>query len=75
MTDLSQNFSITIGETWTCLPCETKRSPKISKDFSLILSLEQNSEYGKNFETNQSREKDPFGEELYDNERFDGKFL
>ena len=21
---LSQNFSITIGETWTCLTCETK---------------------------------------------------
>ena len=21
---LSQNFSITIGETWTCLNCETK---------------------------------------------------
>ena len=28
---LSQNFSITIGETWTCLTCETKIIPKISK--------------------------------------------
>ena len=38
---LSLNFSITIGETWTCLTCETKRIPKISKEFSLILSFEQ----------------------------------
>ena len=45
---LSQKFSITIGDTWTCLTCETKISPKISKDFSLILYLEQNSEYGEN---------------------------
>ena len=37
---LSQNFSIPIGEKWTCLTCETKRPPKISKDFLLILSLE-----------------------------------
>ena len=44
---LSQNFSITIGETWTCLTCETKRSTKIFKDFSLILSLEQIFEYVK----------------------------
>ena len=44
---LSQNFSITIGKIWTCLTYETKRIPKISKDFSLILSLEQNFEYGK----------------------------
>ena len=28
---LSQNFSITIGDTWTCLTCETQRYPKISK--------------------------------------------
>ena len=45
---VSQNFSITIGDTWTCLTCETQISPKRSKDFSLILSLEQKSEYGKN---------------------------
>ena len=44
---LSQIFSIKIGETWTCFTCETKRSPKISKDFSLNISLEQNFEYGK----------------------------
>ena len=30
---LSQNFSITIGDTWTFMTCETQRSPKISKDF------------------------------------------
>ena len=44
---LYQNLSITIEETWTYLTCETKRSPKISKEFLLIVSLEQNSEYGK----------------------------
>ena len=38
---LSQNFSITIRETWTCLTCESNRNPKITKDFSLILSLEK----------------------------------
>ena len=36
-----QNFAITIGDIWTCLTCETQRSPKISKDLSLILSLEK----------------------------------
>ena len=45
---LSQNFFITIWETWTCLTCETKRSTKISKELSFILSLDQNFEYGKN---------------------------
>ena len=45
---VSQNFSITIGYTWTCLTCETQRSPKISKDLSLILSLEKMSKKGKN---------------------------
>ena len=44
---VSQNFSITIGDTWTCLTCETQKSPKISKELSLILSLEQRSKYGK----------------------------
>ena len=39
---LSQNFSITIGETCTCLTCESNGIPKITKDFSLILSLEKN---------------------------------
>ena len=29
---LSQNVFITIGDTWTCLTCETQRSPKISKE-------------------------------------------
>ena len=41
VTDLSQNFPITIGDTWTCLTCEAQKSPKISKDLSLILSLEK----------------------------------
>ena len=39
--DLSQNFPITIGETWTYLTCESNIIPKIPKDFSLILYLEQ----------------------------------
>ena len=46
---LSHKFSITIGETWTCLTCETKIIPKISKEFSLILSFEQIFEYAKRF--------------------------
>ena len=29
---VSQNFAITIGETWTCLTCKTLESPKIFKD-------------------------------------------
>ena len=44
---LSQNFSITIGETWTCFTYESNRIPKITKNISLILSLEQNFEYTK----------------------------
>ena len=46
---LSQNFSITIGETWRCLTCEKNRIPKITKDFSLILSFGKNWEYTKTF--------------------------
>ena len=38
---LAQNVSITIGDTWTCLTCEAQKSPKISKDLSLILLLEK----------------------------------
>ena len=38
---LSQKISITIGETWTCLTFESNGIPKITKDFSLILSLEK----------------------------------
>ena len=37
---VSQNFAITIGETWTCLTCKTPKSPKIFKDFAFILPLE-----------------------------------
>ena len=46
---LYQNFSITIGETWTCLTCATKRIPKISKNASLTLSFEHKFEYAKKF--------------------------
>ena len=38
---LSQNFSVTIGETWTCLTCESNRIPNITKKILLILSLEK----------------------------------
>ena len=47
---VSHNFAITIGDTWTCITCETQRYPKISKDLSLILPLEQMSKKGKNQE-------------------------
>ena len=72
---LSQNFSIKIGETLTCLTCETKIFPKLSKDFSLILSLEKKFEYGKKLRQISHKKKEPFGEELCDNERFDGHIL
>ena len=58
---LSQNFSITIGDTWTCLSCEIKKSPKISKDFSLILSLEQNPEYGEILDKSVTRKRPIWG--------------
>ena len=45
---VSQNFVITIGETWTCLTCKTPKSPTIFKDLSFILPLEQMSKKGKN---------------------------
>ena len=45
---VSQNFAITIGETWTCLTCIITKSPKIFKDFAFILPLEQISKKGKN---------------------------
>ena len=45
---VSQNFAIKIGETWTCLTCKTKKSPKIFKNFAFILPLEQISKKGKN---------------------------
>ena len=45
---VSQNFSITIGETWTCITCKTPKYPKIFKDFAFILPLEQMSKKGKN---------------------------
>ena len=45
---LSLNFSISIGETCTCLTCNTKKSPKILKEFVFILPLEEISKKGKN---------------------------
>ena len=44
---VSQNFSITIGETLTCLTCHATKSPKIFKDFAFILPLEEISKKGK----------------------------
>ena len=44
---VSQNFSITIVDTWTCLTCKTLKSTKIFKDLSFILPLEQISKKGK----------------------------
>ena len=71
---VSQNFAITIGETWTWLTCKPPKSPKIFKDFAFILTLEQMSKKRKKRE-NQPREKDSFGEELCNNDRFDGQIL
>ena len=38
---VSQHYTITIGETWTCLTCHATKSPKILKDFAFILPLEE----------------------------------
>ena len=45
---VSQNFSITIGETWTCPTCHATKPPKLFKDFAFILTLEKISKEGKN---------------------------
>ena len=45
---MSQNVSITIGETWKCLTCYATEYHKIFKDFSFILPLEEISKEGKN---------------------------
>ena len=58
---VSQNFAITIGDTRTCLTCETQRSPKISKDLSLILPLEQMSKKGKNVRKLDTRKRPIWG--------------
>ena len=47
---MSQNFSITVGETWKCLTCKTPKHPKIFKDFAFILPLEKMSKKGKKYE-------------------------
>ena len=36
---ISQNFCMLIGETMTCLSCHKKKSPKVIKDDSFIMSL------------------------------------
>ena len=41
---LSQKFSVTIGETWTCLTCRSSRSPKITKNISFSIPLDQSFE-------------------------------
>ena len=45
---VSQNFDITIGETWTCITYHTTKSPKLFKDSAFILPLEEISKEGKN---------------------------
>ena len=71
---VSQNFAITIGETWTCLTCKTPKSSKIFKDLSFTLPLKKFQRKEKK-EKNQSQEKYSFGEELCDNDIFNGKIL
>ena len=44
---VSQNFGITIGETWTGLTCHAKTPPKRFNDFSFIFPLEEISQKGK----------------------------
>ena len=41
---LSHNFSVTIGETWTCLTCRSSRSPKITKAISFSIPSDQSFE-------------------------------
>ena len=38
---VSQHFAITIEETLTCLTCHATKFPKLFKDFSIILPLEE----------------------------------
>ena len=44
---VSQHFAIKIGETLTCITCHAIKSPKIFKDFTFILPLEEISKEGK----------------------------
>ena len=43
---VSQHFSLTIGETWTCFTYHDTKSPKIFKYFAVILPLEEISKKG-----------------------------
>ena len=45
---VSQHFNIIVGETWKCLTCHATKSPKLFKDFTFILPLEEISKEGKN---------------------------
>ena len=45
---VSQIFAITIGETWICLTCHATKSPKLFKNFTFILTLEEISKEGLN---------------------------
>ena len=38
---VSQNFGITIGETWTCLTFHATKKPKIFNNLSFIFPLEK----------------------------------
>ena len=40
----SQHFSVTIGETSTCSTCRSSRSPRITKNISFSISLNQSFE-------------------------------
>ena len=59
---VSQNFTITIGETWTCLTCHAIKSPKLFKDIDFILPLEEISKEGKNKRKISHEKKTHWGE-------------
>ena len=54
---VSQHFSITIGETLTCITCHTTKAPKIFKYFTFILPLEEISKVGKKQEKSVMRKR------------------
>ena len=72
---LSQNSFVTIGKTWTCLTCQSSRSPKITKNISFIIPLDQSFECPKKARQISHEKKYTFGEKLRDNERFDEQII
>ena len=58
---MSHHFSITIGETWTCLTFHATKSPKLFKDFAFILPLEEISKEGKNMRKTSHEKKTHLG--------------